>query len=197
MNRNSEPRGSGVSCDGVYPLLPVARRSSREKLPFATETVQEKAKKFFHSRMRVGETRQQDEGTPRTVSCGAVWPKHGASFILSFCSTRSPESGAVESNAEADIPTQSPPPCQGARVPAAHEDEERTGRAVAPPRQGTQARLGEPRLPRLAPSPNERSPAAAGLPYKEARTESIRDQRTSHRWNQQRGLGTPSPRMRL
>jgi ribonuclease P protein component len=73
----------------------------------------------------------------------------------------------VESNAEADIPTQPPPPRQSARVPAAHEDQERAGRAVAPPRQGTQARLGEPRLPRLARTPNEPSPAAAGDPHRD------------------------------
>lgn len=57
--------------------------------------------------------------------------------------------GVLESNAEEDIPTEPPPACQSARFSPADEDQERPGRVVAPARQRTQARLGEPGLSRL------------------------------------------------
>jgi ribonuclease P protein component len=52
-------------------------------------------------------------------------------------------------HAEAHISTQPPPPFQDARVSHPYEDEERSGRSFAPPRQGTQARLRKCRIPRL------------------------------------------------
>jgi hypothetical protein len=46
INGSLAPHGSDVSCDGVYSLLRVVRRSSREKMANATQTVQGKRKKF-------------------------------------------------------------------------------------------------------------------------------------------------------
>jgi hypothetical protein len=86
---------------------------------------------------------------------------------LYFSLTRFPQAGAVKSDAEAHVPTESPPPRKNTWIPAAHEDQERAGRAVAAPRQGTPARLGEPRPSRLArwrversPQPMDRGPAS-------------------------------------
>src|SRR5271169_2258636 len=63
----------------------------------------------------------------------------------------SPVRSAV-SNAEAHIPTQPSSPFQDARVSFSHEDQERTRGDFPPPRQGTQARLREARLPRVVDS---------------------------------------------
>jgi ribonuclease P protein component len=74
----------------------------------------------------------------------------------------------VSFHAETYIPTQPPQTGKKARFPFADEDEKRAGGAVAPSRQGTQARLGEARLPRVVPiqlrihvnsSPKQKKPA--------------------------------------
>jgi hypothetical protein len=52
-------------------------------------------------------------------------------------------------DAEAHIPTQPSSPLKDARISFSHEDQERAGGAVAPARQGTQARLREGWPPRV------------------------------------------------
>jgi hypothetical protein len=59
------------------------------------------------------------------------------------------QSGAGIFDAETYISTQPAQALEEARVPDSHEDQERGRSAVAPPGQGTQARLGETGFPRV------------------------------------------------
>ena len=78
--------------------------------------------------------------------CGRLF-----SGILKVCCLYKIFSLGAHSDAEAHISTESPPPRQDAWLPDPHEDQGGPGRTVAPSRQGPQARVCQPRLPRLTP----------------------------------------------
>ena len=98
------------------------------------------------------------------------WRKTGASFILRVCLNAIASQEFVSFHAETYIPTQPPQTVEEARLSFADEDQERRQGAVAPSRQGAQARLGEARLPRVVlpklRNPREQQPQAeaGGIP---------------------------------
>src|SRR5208337_1455559 len=70
-------------------------------------------------------------------------------LYLRFALSHLMQSGAGIFDAETYISTQPAQALEEARVPDSHEDEKRGRSAVAPPGQGTQARLGETGFPRV------------------------------------------------
>jgi ribonuclease P protein component len=86
--------------------------------------------------------------TPARVCWGSQ--RH---LYLPFASRKLIHSGAGIFNAETHISTQPAQALEEARVPDSHEDQERGRSAVAPPGEGTQARLGETGFPRVVDVP--------------------------------------------
>src|SRR5271166_2173173 len=78
------------------------------------------------------------------VAMQARWPLY---FWFAHSNILSVRSAVF--NAEAHIPTQPSSPLKDARISFSHEDQERAGGAVAPARQGAQARLREGWPPRV------------------------------------------------
>src|SRR5689334_23068109 len=71
------------------------------------------------------------------------------SFILMVCPFDLTFSRSSIIHAQTYLSAEPPPPFQDARLSHENENQERTGRAIAPPRQGTQARFRKTRLSRL------------------------------------------------
>jgi hypothetical protein len=71
-----------------------------------------------------------------------------SSAILTICPAHNfLNRGAATFHAEAHVPAQPASPLEDARISHPDEDEERTSGALAPARQGSQARFGEARVP--------------------------------------------------
>ena len=82
--------------------------------------------------------------------CGALLFRLNPLYLkLAFRQNFSVRSGA-QCYAQAHIPTEPPPSGEDTRLFDAHEDQSGSGSAFPPPRQGSQARFRECRLPRLA-----------------------------------------------
>ena len=89
-------------------------------------------------------------------------PKPLRRLYSRFVSRHLYELGAQESfHAQAHIPAQSAPSVQDARFSHADEDQEWTAGSFAPTRQGAQARLCGPWLPRLTRPPAYATPVSA------------------------------------
>src|SRR5205823_7069226 len=73
--------------------------------------------------------------------------KRSCSFILIVCPAQTILSRSPTVNAQAHFSTQPSAPLQGARFSHANENQERKGCVVPSPRQRTQARFREARLP--------------------------------------------------
>ena len=87
---------------------------------------------------------------PRRNQPEAPFAASGARHLyLRFALSQLIQSGAGIFDAETYISTQPAQALEEARVPDSHEDEKRGRSAVAPPGQGTQARLGEAGFPRV------------------------------------------------
>jgi len=85
-------------------------------------------------------------GTAASFASQARWPVYFSFAQSNFLLVRS----AIFRHAEAHIPTQPSSPLKDARLSFSHEDQERPGGAVAPSRQGAQARLRETWLSRVS-----------------------------------------------
>ncbi len=77
------------------------------------------------------------------------WIRGSTCDTLKICRQGVDSTQGAQSNAQADISTQPPPPCKEARVPGAHEDQGGSRRIEPPPRVRPQAGLGQRGLPRL------------------------------------------------
>src|SRR5580698_2095977 len=88
---------------------------------------------------------------PGALSRFALWLE---SVILKAClQAENLVRPGAQCYAQAHIPTEPPPSGEDTRLFDAHEDQSGSSGAFPPPRQGSQARFSERRLPRLASSP--------------------------------------------
>src|ERR1700722_17911507 len=83
------------------------------------------------------------------IVIGFLFSAPPPSFILTVCLSPGIQSGAGIFDAETYISTQPAQALEKARVPDSHEDQKRGQSAVAPPGQGTQARLRKTGFPRV------------------------------------------------